>query len=427
LDGTLTDTSYLTQSQASAISVLFTTIFKASLTASTGICFAQHLWLVLRRNAMRLATIEKLFILRGNLLALCDLGSTWRAPLLVLMALLVWCLGLATIYPPGALIVTFEAHTFTESHNMSVMNPPVPQHLNYAQDDKFPTLGNYNDPSGDDNLFLNIYDSPDANSGRRNFGYLYVNPSILSTRSETKSFSGPSESLSNVAQSIIINNQVFSSVVFPGENSTYHLEFRGPQLRCSIVRRNISVPIDGTPFNDGLVFESKWDSKSLLYSIRQHRLGLGDPKQDLRNITSYVAESMQQSCEPVSVLYIVDLSSPRGLRKVDLSFSDTQPLLKKDQVFDGNDEVSLALPPEPQALQDWQQKVVTALPAVNEWALLDALGELLVGEYYNENYYYIQDGCQRGTNQTQDCVYFYMVGHNASYYTGKSILYFSHC
>jgi hypothetical protein len=57
------------------------------------------------------------------------------------MALLVWCLGLATIYPPGSLIVTFEAHTFTESHNMSVMNPPIPQDLDFARNDSFPTLG----------------------------------------------------------------------------------------------------------------------------------------------------------------------------------------------------------------------------------------------------------------------------------------------
>jgi hypothetical protein len=87
---------------------------------------------------MRLSTIEKLFILRTNLLALGDLRSTWRAPLLVLMALLVWCLGLATIYPPGALIVTFEAHTFTEKQNLSVMNPPFPQDLDLAGGGTFP-------------------------------------------------------------------------------------------------------------------------------------------------------------------------------------------------------------------------------------------------------------------------------------------------
>jgi hypothetical protein len=64
------------------------------------------------------------------------------------MALLIWCLGIATIYPPGALTVTLEAHNSITSHNMSVMNPPIP--LNYSdipdswnsQDAlNFPTLG----------------------------------------------------------------------------------------------------------------------------------------------------------------------------------------------------------------------------------------------------------------------------------------------
>jgi hypothetical protein len=141
LDRKLTNTSYLTQSQTSAVSILLMTIFKAALTASIGICFAQHLWLVLRRNAIPLEAIEKLFILRTNILALCDLRSTRRAPLLILMALFLWCLGLATIYPPGALIVIFEAYTFTENPNLSVMNPPIPYDLDFAGNKSFPTLG----------------------------------------------------------------------------------------------------------------------------------------------------------------------------------------------------------------------------------------------------------------------------------------------
>jgi hypothetical protein len=116
------------------------TIFKAALTASLGICFTQHLWLVLRGNPIPLAAIEKLFVFRTNVLLLGDLRSIWRAPLLFLMALLIWCLGLATIYPPGALIVTFEAHNYTENRNVSVMNPPVPKELNLVGNDTFPGL-----------------------------------------------------------------------------------------------------------------------------------------------------------------------------------------------------------------------------------------------------------------------------------------------
>jgi hypothetical protein len=89
---------------------------------------------------MSLLAIEKLFVFRTNILVLGDLRSIWRAPLLFLMALLVWCLGIATIYPPGALIVTFEAHKYTEPRNVSVMNPPVPQELNLTGSAKVPGL-----------------------------------------------------------------------------------------------------------------------------------------------------------------------------------------------------------------------------------------------------------------------------------------------
>jgi hypothetical protein len=89
---------------------------------------------------MPLSAIEKLFVFRTNILVLGDPRSICMAPLLFLMALLVWCLGLATIYPPGALIVTFEAHNYTENRNISVMNPPIPQDMDIGGNVTFPSL-----------------------------------------------------------------------------------------------------------------------------------------------------------------------------------------------------------------------------------------------------------------------------------------------
>ena len=89
---------------------------------------------------MPIDTIEKFFILRNNIFALCDLRSTWRSPILIAMALSVWCLGLATIYPPGALIVAIEPYTSTDEVEMAVMNPPIPRNLDFAANETFPTL-----------------------------------------------------------------------------------------------------------------------------------------------------------------------------------------------------------------------------------------------------------------------------------------------
>ena len=140
LNGRPVDTSFLMQTQVSAVSILLSTIFKTALTASMGMCFAQHLWYLLRGTAMSLSTVEMLFVIRKNILALLNPQGIRRAPLLFLMAMLIWCIGLATIYPPGALIVVFQAQEFTESRNLSVMNPPLPLYLDLAGDENFPTL-----------------------------------------------------------------------------------------------------------------------------------------------------------------------------------------------------------------------------------------------------------------------------------------------
>ena len=135
------ETSLLTQAQVSAVSILLSTIFRAALTASVGTCFAQHLWYLLRGPAMSLSTVEILFIIRTNIFALLKPQGIYSAPLLCLMALLTWGLGIATIYPAGALTVVFDAQTITELHNLSVMNPPLPPNLDLAGDVNFPTLG----------------------------------------------------------------------------------------------------------------------------------------------------------------------------------------------------------------------------------------------------------------------------------------------
>ena len=124
--------SIFTQTQISAVSVLLGTIFKAALTASMGTCFAEHLWYIFRGTAMSLSTIEMLFLIRTDLIAFLNPHRIWRAPLLFLMALLTWCVGSATIYPPSTLTVDLRAQEYTEYHNMSVMNPPIPPRLDLA-------------------------------------------------------------------------------------------------------------------------------------------------------------------------------------------------------------------------------------------------------------------------------------------------------
>jgi hypothetical protein len=125
------------------VSILLVTLFKSSIAAAVGSCFAQHLWLVLRGGATSVALIEKLFALRNNVLALADPRTIWRAPVLFLMALFIWCLGIATIYPPGALTVGPWPSTLVNDMEVLSMNRPPPTEFDpntFARAEPFPTL-----------------------------------------------------------------------------------------------------------------------------------------------------------------------------------------------------------------------------------------------------------------------------------------------
>lgn len=137
------DSHRLSQSQVSSVVLLLVTCFKAILTASVGMCFAQHLWLILRGRETSISLIEKLFTSRTNALALFDPRVIARAPLLFLMALYVWCIGIAMIYPPGSLTVASVPHVSTHFRELLVVSPPsAPENTPglFGNGDLWPTL-----------------------------------------------------------------------------------------------------------------------------------------------------------------------------------------------------------------------------------------------------------------------------------------------
>jgi hypothetical protein len=343
---------------------------------------------------MSLATIEKLFVFRTNILVLGDLRSIWRAPLLFFMALFVWCLGIATIYPPGALIVTFEAHNYTKNLSVPVMNPPVPRDLKFFDDNvSFPTLG-YN-PEFNHGAWTSNASGVTVKLLR----YPYVAPPMLHALLKTKPCRGTPGRLLNIARSTIMNGQVLDLIVHPGENSTFNMQFRAPQFHCTSSAYNHSLDLrdplyDSTNLLLTPEFASEWhtpasDEHILKYSVRKHSLESVTVIRRPDNITTYEAqlETFEQSCWPKSMLYNVTISFPRGVRKIEHTLSDARAVPDPKDIYDhplpylagGNNSIYMALPAEPKALEEWNQKILTALPVLNEWVLLDALGSILPG------------------------------------------------
>jgi hypothetical protein len=125
LDGALAEHRRLHQSQVTALSLLITTAFKACAITAVGLSFAQHLWHIVRRKALKVMRVEQLFSIRSNPLDLVKFGVVRDAPLLFLMALTVWLIPLAAVYPPSALTIVSRPYSNTSDILTSVMNPAL--------------------------------------------------------------------------------------------------------------------------------------------------------------------------------------------------------------------------------------------------------------------------------------------------------------
>ncbi|TGO16217.1 hypothetical protein BPAE_0512g00010 [Botrytis paeoniae] len=93
------------QSYVSAASIILGNIFTLSLTGSVTIVFTQYLWYILRTTTLKVSTIESMFAMQANPLLLRDLNAWQKAPILVVLVVLVWLMNVAASFAPGALIV----------------------------------------------------------------------------------------------------------------------------------------------------------------------------------------------------------------------------------------------------------------------------------------------------------------------------------
>lgn len=226
----------------------------------------------------------------------------------------------------------------------------------------------------------------------------------------------------NIAKSIPLNNQVRNLPNHPGENSTYDLKFQGPQLRCNSVSHNYTSALNynhtyASHHNDSEapeellvraapIFESVWDWEwkwgrdppdSPLYSVAKHT-PLTYTLRDFQNETSWevLRTTSKLNYKPQTVRYDVQVSFPRGVQTVRYDTSDVKPLspigVYTDTVTNyfilGENQpqtVSMNLPADTHAVQDWNDRTRIIFSMYNEWTLLEALGSLLQDKIYISN------------------------------------------
>lgn len=109
LDGKRTDG--IPQTYVTTASNIMATLFGASLIAALAIAFTQYLWQLMRRTSMKVINIERLFTIRINPFLLFNPAVIRCAPVLFFCAVLIWCIHIATSFPPGALTVQLTKRT----------------------------------------------------------------------------------------------------------------------------------------------------------------------------------------------------------------------------------------------------------------------------------------------------------------------------
>ena len=104
LNGRFVDES-IPQSWNTALSVVFAHVFATALATSVSTSYTQLLWWYLRRRSLSVSRIDALFSLNFSALNLCRLSLLKTTPVLWSCALLIPFISIATIFPPGSVVV----------------------------------------------------------------------------------------------------------------------------------------------------------------------------------------------------------------------------------------------------------------------------------------------------------------------------------
>jgi hypothetical protein len=139
--------STIPQSWNNAISVAFAHAFSTALAASASTAYTQLLWWYLRRRDIPLAKIDTLFQLNSSPFQLRHLGILRFIPILWIFGLLIPLISVATVFPPGSVIV--QQLPDPQQIQMRVPTLDVGYHGNGSANDFFTNAMFVHGPDGD--------------------------------------------------------------------------------------------------------------------------------------------------------------------------------------------------------------------------------------------------------------------------------------
>jgi hypothetical protein len=326
------------QSYATFISLLLITLFKASLLGCVGLCSTQYLWRVLRGQPIALSTVESLFQMRHNPLELFYRHTILS--LSFLLAVYTWIVPLATIYPSGALTISATPFVLTESVQMSVpeltfdsdFDPFLPENVSRLA------------------MFAWVYHGRYPNNS-------YETPGTVNLSTNLQAME-PQRFLVRLSETVIAAGEIAPEppAAF-GENSTYMLEFMGPQLSCRNVELLNQTPSGWGTFTDLALGEAKRDPDpykipELNFAIANaytepesyewqtfQQTTLGGPCKDSQTMKKpptdmdsgwYLVETTKTNCTDIYVRYNANITYTKGVRSIHYTMHDIEPQPVRD-------------------------------------------------------------------------------------------------
>lgn len=111
-----------------------------------------------------------------------------------------------------------------------------------------------------------------------------------------------------------------------GENASYQLEFRAPQLKCSETVKNVTSRPLTLPFNTTAFFTT-WNKNDTFSLFQERYIGFFAPNFSIYHRTEIlrVSEIKTLNCKPQSALFNLNISYVRGIQHASFSVKDVKP------------------------------------------------------------------------------------------------------
>lgn len=321
---TVADT--IPQSWASAVSITFARVFSLSLVGSASPAFTQLLWWFLRRRSLSLKHIDAMFSLNSSPLKLYILGVLRAVPVLWLFALVFPLIPVATIFPPGSLVVDMIPPSQSTTVSLRVPNLD----LNYRGNGTFADLEKYG-------MWITATDGVPG----------YVCPFTYPLRTHKlfppsiDLFFGRSPKLqyNAIGVNVLLGNGYLTRSSPCGANCTYDLTFEAPSFHCEDVPNVTFKEVEGRVLGDYPTtnqgrFNSNWNpsfANFMAATIKTNKTILGTSTDayytfDLSFTNGTNLPMRNISCVLMSGTYIATVEFLNGTQTVDTKIVNEQPL-----------------------------------------------------------------------------------------------------